>query len=482
MGSIALRYCSRGRSLAPTQTPQTRKWNIHIPNSCSGGERKTRPWETRPWRGTVGSFDVMGHGLVGLLAAHTTAPANRIPHGYCQRNQRQVTAMLSEGLVLLWGLLLCAMDVGVGGCECPRATILAQFPSTVPPESCCLNYSGSSFGSVTWALFSGVRNLEVLDLSDCNVTHIQDTAASPAWLREAYLGSNMLRKLPDGFLANATQLRVLDLGGNFLERLPEDFLQGSSHLRELWLDSNHLSVLPHGVFLPSLERLELSGNFWDCSCALVEELQGRWGNESNWRGAVGNLTCASPARLTGRSAWSLQTADACQPSALTALFILLPLLLLLALLLCCNTTARRATDGGGGDPSRATRPRREERPGNDELLKNQLMLRPSADLLSSSRDLYEEVEVKLGSDDSLAPPPSDDLPAAPSLEAREQPESQGDDDRPDPETVSVTEVMKDSTDREKAYLAQSTEYYSLVPGIDLEDSDHGEYESVDLSR
>ncbi|KAG5847676.1 hypothetical protein ANANG_G00128700 [Anguilla anguilla] len=150
---------------------------------------------------------------MGQLASQTTVSANRIPHGYCQRNRQQVTAMLSEGLVLLWGLLLCAMDGGVGGCECPQATILAQFPPELPHESCCLNYSGSSFASVTWALFSDVRNLEVLDLSDCNITHLQDAAASPAWLREAYLGRNMLRKLPEGFLANATQLRVLDLGG-----------------------------------------------------------------------------------------------------------------------------------------------------------------------------------------------------------------------------------------------------------------------------
>ncbi|XP_035276113.1 leucine-rich repeat-containing protein 26 isoform X1 [Anguilla anguilla] len=447
---------------------------------------------------------------MGQLASQTTVSANRIPHGYCQRNRQQVTAMLSEGLVLLWGLLLCAMDGGVGGCECPLATILAQFPPELPHESCCLNYSGSSFASVTWALFSDVRNLEVLDLSDCNITHLQDAAASPAWLREAYLGRNMLRKLPEGFLANATQLRVLDLGGNFLERLPDDFLQGSVRLRELRLVSNRLAVLPRGALQPSLERLELSGNVWDCSCALVEDLQGRQGNDSSWQGAVGNLTCASPAWLAGRSAWSVRTGDVCQGPTLTVLFILVPLLLLLALGLCWCCGRRRkkkrkeaglrstkwvpdpgATNAQHRNGSQHERRRGRPRPGGapeagggmgrDVLLKNQLMFRPSSDLLGSSRDLYEEVEVKLGSADSLAPPPSEDLPAAPGLEAREPSEGQGEDDRADPETVSVTEVMKDSADREKAYLAQSTEYYSLVPGIDLEDSDHAEYESVDLS-
>ncbi|KAJ8274334.1 hypothetical protein COCON_G00089590 [Conger conger] len=448
---------------------------------------------------------------LGLLASQTTVPANRIPHGCCQRKRQQVTAMLSEGLVLLWCLLLCAMDGGVRGCECPRATILAQFPSRLPAEACCLNYSGSTFGSVTWALFSEVRNLEVLDLSDCNVTHIPDAGGLPAGLREAYLGRNALRTLPEGFLANATQLRVLDLGGNFLERLPDDFLQGSSHLRELRLDSNQLSVLPPGVFLPGLQRLELSGNSWDCSCSLVEELQGgRRGNESSWQGVVGNLTCASPNRLSGQSVWSVRSSDVCHIPSLTLLFILVPLALLLALGLCwcCGRKKKRkeatfrpakwtpeptaVTVTGPAAPHRngSEHERRRGRPktpegagkiGRDVLLRNQLMFRPSSDLLSSSRDLYEEVEVKLGSVDSLDPPTSEDLPPAPSLESQERPESQAEGDRTDPETVSVTEVMKDSADREKAYLAQSTEYYSLVPGMDLEDSDHCEYESVDLS-
>lgn len=106
--------------------------------------------------------------------------------------------------------------------------------------------------------------------------------------------------------------------------------------------------------------------------------------------------------------------------------------------------------------------------GKEVILRNQLMLRPSSTLLDSTRDIYEEVEVKLGSVDSLAPPPSTCS-------------TEGAAGKQDLDTVSVSEVMKDSADREKAYLTQSTEYYSLVPGIEIEDSDHGEYESVDLS-
>lgn len=74
--------------------------------------------------------------------------------------------------------------------------------------------------------------------------------------------------------------------------------------------------------------------------------------------------------------------------------------------------------------------------------------------------------------DSLGPPPS-------TSSGKE--EHQELDSKQDIEAVSVSEVMRDSTDREKAYMTQSTKYYSLVPGLEIDDSDHGEYESVDLS-
>ncbi|XP_036410545.1 leucine-rich repeat, immunoglobulin-like domain and transmembrane domain-containing protein 1 [Megalops cyprinoides] len=418
--------------------------------------------------------------------------------------------MLSEGLVLLWSFLLAVMGREAAGCECPKATFLTRFPPEAPPESCCLNYSGSSLGRVEWGVFSDLSSLEVLDLSDCNITHVLGASASPPSLRELYLGGNELRGLPKHFLSDASSLRLLDLRGNLLERLPGDFLQGSGLIRELWLDSNRLQILPRSVFKASLEHLELSNNPWACACPLVEELQrprlhaDRGNGSSSWQDVVGNLTCASPVGLAGRSVWTVPPSEVCQSPGLTALFILLPLLLILALVLCwcCGRKRKRkegsfrpakwapevvTTQHNGSDRDRRPnrpKPCQTESPGSgrrDALLKNQLMLRPSSDLLSSSRDLYEEVEVRLGSADSLAPPASQDAPAGANPELQEGPDASEEDDRADPETVSVTEVMKDSADREKAYLTQSTEYYSLVPGLSLEDSDQGEYESVDLS-
>ncbi|XP_067309155.1 leucine-rich repeat-containing protein 38 isoform X2 [Pseudorasbora parva] len=386
--------------------------------------------------------------------------------------------------------MLRVTEGSTGECGCPAASILSDFPSKVPNDTCCLNYSGSTFNQVSWPAFLSHTHLRVLDLTNCNISHISHSEVGDAVsaLRELYLSQNRLTSLPTDFLAKAYSLEVLDLGENHLKDLPERFLQNSDKLRVLILGWNQLSALPHSALQPSLQRLELIGNAWDCTCSLWEGLQGGLhDNSSSLQDLVGNLTCASPQSLAGQTLWSLQNNEVCHLANLTALFILLPLLFLLILVLCwcCGRKKKRkktpsfspnrkraSTSHCNGRWPHAKLPTVESAVsvdgGKEVILRNQLMLQPSSTLLGSTRDIYEEVEIKLGSVDSLAPPPS-----TCSTEATTG--------KPDLDTVSVSEVMKDSADREKAYLTQSTEYYSLVPGIEIEDSDHGEYESVDLS-
>lgn len=385
--------------------------------------------------------------------------------------------------------MLRMAEGNTGGCGCPTATVLTRFPSFVPNDTCCLNYSGSTFNQVPWSAFMLKPNLQVLDLTNCNISHIdhRDIGDASTPLKKLYLGQNRLTSLPADFLANAYHLEVLDLVMNNLKDLPMRFLQNSKQLQMLNLGWNQLSSLLDSVLKPSLQHLELLENPWDCTCLLLETLQGaQHDNSSSLQDLVGNLTCASPQNLAGRAVWSLKSGDVCHLANLTPLFILLPLLLLLSLVLCwCCGRKKKRKETSSFSPARK-RPSNSQCNGwwphaklptgesavsvdrKDIILRNHLMLRPSSNLLGSTRDIYEEVEIKLGSVDSLAPPPSTCS-------------TEGTAGKQDLDAVSVTEVMKDSADREKAYMIQSTEYYSLVPGIEIEDSDHGEYESVDLS-
>lgn len=384
------------------------------------------------------------------------------------------------------------------GCLCPAATILSQFPSEIPANARCMNFSGSTFGHVNWTVFTNRRNIiETLDLSFCNITSIEMEGKGAFSLKKVDLSHNKLATLPRDFLAGHRGLVVLDLRENLIQELPQGFLQDSQNLQELYLQDNQLHFLPGTILQkPRLQRLELGGNPWDCSCVLVEgvEESKKVNMSTNLKDLVGNLTCVSPRHLAGMTVLSVRLSDVCRPAGLTALFIVLPLVILSMLMLCwcCGRTRNRKDpplSPSKKKPSSINGQKHHKRPQlhnseqkkpsvNEGILKNQLLLRPASALLGSTRDIYEEVEIKVGSVESI---PRECPRSSGSAEGKKGSVEPDGVSRTELDTVSVTEVMKDSSDREKAYLTQSTEYYSLVPGIELDDSDHGEYENVDLS-
>ncbi|KAI3374705.1 hypothetical protein L3Q82_021276, partial [Scortum barcoo] len=431
------------------------------------------------------------------LCEHTQS---RSPSAVRQEEREEEAEMVRQPSALLMFTLLVRTGL-VGGCECPAATVLSRFPAVVPADTCCLNYSGSAFGHVRFSVFTNDTNIKTLDLSSCNITSVDVRGDGASALQKVYLGDNRLTALPREFLAGHPSLMEVDLSGNLIEELPEGFLRDSDSLQKLYLQGNQLSLLPGSILQkPNLERLELDGNPWECSCFLLEGLEdGRKVNRTTkLQDLVGNLTCASPRHLVGRTAWSVRLSDACRPAALTALFIVLPLLILSALVLCwCCGRKRKKKEApistlkkrSSRSSSNGQKHHSKQKPAAAEqskashcsgegILKNQLLLRPASTLLGSTRDIYEEVEIKLSSAESLPRVPSRCSSPAEGRQVSQEPDRTS---KTELDTVSVTEVMKDSADREKAYLTQSTEYYSLVPGIELEDSDHGEYENVSLS-
>lgn len=409
--------------------------------------------------------------------------------------------MVCQRGALLIFMLLLKMGL-VGGCVCPAATILSQLPLEVPSSVCCLNYSGSAFSHVHWSVFTNGTNIETLDLSFCNITSVDMGGKEAFTLQKVYLDHNRLMMLPREFLASQPSLKELDLSENLIQELPEGFLQDSDSLQVLYLQGNQLRFLPGSILQkPRLQRLELDGNPWDCSCLLLEGLEeGRKVNRTTkLQDMVGNLTCVSPRHLAGRTVLSVRLSNVCRPAGLTALFIVLPLVILSMLVLCwccgrtrnkkdppVSTSKKKASSSSCNgrkhcrkqQPAATTEQNKFGHCVNEGILKNQLLLRPASTLLGSTRDIYEEVEIKLGSVESIPRVSSHCSSSTGGRQGSQEPDGAS---RTELDTVSVTEVMKDSADREKAYLTQSTEYYSLVPGIELDDSDHGEYENVNLS-
>lgn len=404
---------------------------------------------------------------------------------------------LLETSQILISLLMTALG---SGRLCHSATNLSKFPSEIPTDVRCMNFTGSAFNHVNWTVFADGRNvIETLDLSFCNITSIEMEGKDTLLLKKIDLSHNKLATLPRDFLAGYPDLVVLDLRENLIQELPEGFLQDSHNLQELYLQGNRLHFLPGSILQkPRLQRLELGGNPWECSCVLLEGVEEgkRINLSSNLKDLLGNMTCFSPRHLAGMTVLSVRLSDVCHPAGLTALFIVLPLVMLCMLVLCwcCGRTRNRKEpplSPSKKKPSSSSCQKHHKRPQSqsaeqkkpvpfvDEgILKNQLLLRPASALLGSTRDIYEEVEIKVGSVESI---PRECSHSSASAEERKGSEEPNGVSRTELDTVSVTEVMKDSSDREKAYLTQSTEYYSLVPGMELDDSDHGDYENVDFS-
>ncbi|XP_062437583.1 uncharacterized protein LOC134143495 [Rhea pennata] len=408
----------------------------------------------------------------------------------------------------LWGSLLLTVSLALEPapnldagavpetCNCTGPMDFQDFQAAPLPETCCLNFTSSNITHLDWGTLAGVRGLRELYLSHCSIRAISNTQGVTPTLEILHLSHNQLESLPGSFLEDAPNLKVLYLDRNQLQELPKSFLKASTQVQEVYLGFNALTFLPASLLQPSLLWLQLSNNSWDCSCALLSNLR-------SWPRLAAEVICHTPERYHGTDLQSIPWDELCGSHSLTTLLICLPLLLILATIICCFCRRKRKTNYSFqsrpeshlamAETSNAAVPVEPHHyvpyelpaaPSETEkkvLLGNQVLPQPSAALLESGKDLYEEVEIQVGSSSSSlvlankkqpGTGPHID-PAPPRAEELVGSEAEA-------ETVSVSDVLKDSADREKMYMSQSTNYYNLVPGIELEDSDNLEYENIDL--
>jgi Leucine-rich repeat (LRR) protein len=119
--------------------------------------------------------------------------------------------------------------------------------------------------------------VEILDLTDQNLTALPPQIGMLQNLKELLAGGNHLQTLPDEF-CRLKKLRILYLPNNKISRLPE-LIGNLRSLREINLLNNELETLPISFGkLDSLISLELFGNNLLafpkelCSCLQLNEL------------------------------------------------------------------------------------------------------------------------------------------------------------------------------------------------------------------
>ncbi|KAF2888270.1 hypothetical protein ILUMI_17902 [Ignelater luminosus] len=104
------------------------------------------------------------------------------------------------------------------------------------------------------------ERLEVLDLSD-NPFKVLDQQTTIAiggiiYLKELYLGSTQIKKLPEHFLHTPKYLKVLDLSGNNFIEVPET-LNDSHVLEVLYFNNNPIVNLTKDSGFPSISTLKV---------------------------------------------------------------------------------------------------------------------------------------------------------------------------------------------------------------------------------
>ncbi|XP_066567528.1 leucine-rich repeat-containing protein 70 [Amia ocellicauda] len=163
-----------------------------------------------------------------------------------------------------------------------------------------LDLSLNPIGTVPSFAFRGLRRLQYLFMEGAGVTHVHhDGFADLDSLRQLTLSRNFLHSVHDESFCLLTHLRYLHLDRNDISHIGVDAFKGmSGSLRFLNLRENKLTSLHPDVLQPllPLTQVQVAGNPWNCSCALLP-LQIWLTTTSSIKM---NIQCQFPLHLKGR--------------------------------------------------------------------------------------------------------------------------------------------------------------------------------------
>lgn len=173
---------------------------------------------------------------------------------------------------LIWSVLLCAtytvlVETCPDGCQCSLPfTIFCSsrknpsFPRNIPQNTLNLYLFENGISSIEESSFSGLWDLQLLDLSHNKLSHLPGGVfKSLANLSNLDLSSNQVTEISAETFQGLGRLERLYLSGNQIRSIHPDAFRGLENLLELKLSQNQLVVAP-AFSLPHLLLLDLSYN------------------------------------------------------------------------------------------------------------------------------------------------------------------------------------------------------------------------------
>uniref|UniRef100_A0A8D0GER9 TIR domain-containing protein n=1 Tax=Sphenodon punctatus TaxID=8508 RepID=A0A8D0GER9_SPHPU len=215
--------------------------------------------------------------------------------------------------------------------------------------------------------FKNLYNLTRLDISHNRLNEIPTNAflSLPQSLTELYINNNELKLFNWTALQQFKNLKLLDLSSNALDfvgnnlanytpslqtlllqlnkisHLPDRFLYRASNLVHLDLRYNQLHSINKSTFLSKnlnfLEILDLTGNSFECSCALVDFIL--WINENvniTIPRLATDVICATPGDQAGKSIINLDL-HTCTMDTVAATLFCLSYLIILSVMVTATT-------------------------------------------------------------------------------------------------------------------------------------------------
>ncbi|CAI9733149.1 homolog 2 slit-like isoform X1 [Octopus vulgaris] len=188
-------------------------------------------------------------------------------------------------------------------CDCSGTTVdcsgrrLSKLPDTLPDYTTHLNLADNEIIRIdTTSILRRLPGLEILDLKNNKITHIEDNAFSNLNnLQELILTANKLTKVSAATFKGLTNLRILNLPFNRIGCVSNDTFNSLTNLRFLSLFDNEIRCIMEGSFnkLHYMSTLNLMSNPFNCNCHLA--WLPLWLKSKNF--VTGHLTCLTPHNL-----------------------------------------------------------------------------------------------------------------------------------------------------------------------------------------
>jgi len=142
--------------------------------------------------------------------------------------------------------------------------IQKSFPSLVEiTKKLTKLYASGSTMKLTADVFAGAIQLEMIDLSDGELSEIENRAFyGPSKLKKLNLSGNKLRKLPRDLFPRDSTVKEINLSYNQIEVLSRSTFKNLQHMKKLDLSNNQLTELDGSIFadMVHLQELDLTGN------------------------------------------------------------------------------------------------------------------------------------------------------------------------------------------------------------------------------